>query len=54
MAIKRHTLHLDTEDLKALGKLAQKEKKATGVYISAAGIIRRLIKEYLRAQAVTK
>ncbi len=50
MAIERHTLHLDTQDLKALAKLARQETKATGVYISSAGIIRRLIKEYLRAR----
>ncbi len=54
MAIKRHTLHLDTQDLKALTKLARRETKATGVYISAAGIIRRMIKEHLRAQAGEK
>jgi hypothetical protein len=54
MAIKRHTLHLDTQDLKALTKLARQETRATGVYISAAGIIRRMIKEYLRAQAEEK
>ena len=50
MAIKRHTLHLDGQDMKALGKIAQRETKATRIHITAAGIVRRLIKEYLWAQ----
>ena len=54
MTIKRQTLHLDTQDMKALTKLARQETKATGVYISAAGTIRRMIKEYLKAQAAEK
>jgi hypothetical protein len=54
MAIKRHTLHMDTQDLKTLTKLAGQETKATGVYISAAGMIRRLIKEYLKARTEEK
>ena len=54
MAIKRHTLHMDTQDLKTLTKLAGQETKATGVYISAAGIIRRMIKEFLRTHTEEK
>ena len=54
MAITRQTLHLDTQDMKALRKLARQEWKATGVYISAAGIIRRLVKEYLKARTEEK
>jgi hypothetical protein len=54
MAIERHTLHLDTQDLKTLTKLARQETKATGVYISAAGMIRRMIKEYLKTRAEEK
>ena len=50
MAIKRQTLHLDEQDMKALARLARGETKATGIRVTAAGIIRRLIKEYLRAQ----
>ena len=50
MAIKRHTLHLDEQDMKALGKIAQQETKATGVHVTAAGMVRRLIKEYLQAR----
>ncbi len=49
MGIKRHTLHLYTEDLKALARLAKAEAKATGIRVTAAGIVRRLIKEYLKA-----
>ena len=51
MTIERHTLHLDTQDMKALAKLAQRETKATGIRVTAAGMVRRLIKEYLRTQA---
>ncbi len=54
MAIKRQTLHLDTQDMKALAKFARRETKATGVYISAAGIIRRMIKEFLRTHTEEK
>ncbi len=54
MAIERHTLHLDTQDLRTLAKLAHQETKTTGVYISAAGMIRRMIKEYLRERAGKK
>ena len=51
MAIKRHTLHLDEQDMKALARIARGETKATGIRVTAAGIVRRLIKEYLRMQA---
>jgi hypothetical protein len=54
MAIERHTLHLDTQDLKALAKLAQRETKATGIRVTAAGMVRRLITEYPPAQAEKK
>ncbi len=50
MAIKRHTLHLDEQDMRALGRLARAETKATGIRVTAAGIIRRLIKEYLKGK----
>ncbi len=50
MAIKRHTFHLDEQDMKALAKIAQRETKATGIHVTAAGILRRLVKEYLRTQ----
>ena len=48
MAIKRHTLHLDEQDMKVLARLARAEAKATGIRVTAAGILRRLIKEYLK------
>ncbi len=48
MAIKRHTLHLDEQDMKALARLARAETKATGIRVTAAGIDRRLIKEHLK------
>jgi len=50
MAIKRHTLHLDQQDMKALGRLARQETKATGIRVTAAGMVRRLIKEFLQAK----
>jgi hypothetical protein len=50
MPIKRHTLHLDEQDMRALTKIAQRETKATGIHVTAAGLVRRLIKEYLRTQ----
>ncbi len=49
MAIKRHTLHLDEQDMKALARIARAESRATGIRVTAAGVIRRLIKEYLKA-----
>lgn len=51
MAIKRHTLHLDAQDMKALTKIAQRQTKATGIHVTAAGLVRQLIKEFLRSQA---
>ena len=49
MAIKRHTLHLDDADMKVLARLAREESKATGIRVTAAGMIRRLIKAHLQA-----
>lgn len=51
MAMKRTSLHLDAQDLRALERLAKQETKQTGSYVSASLIVRRLIREYLRAQA---
>jgi hypothetical protein len=51
MTIKRTTLHLDMQDMKTLAKLAQRETRETGIRVTAAGMVRRLIKEYLRARA---
>jgi hypothetical protein len=49
MAIKRHTLHLDEADMRALSRLAREETKATGIRVTAAGVVRRLIKAHLQA-----
>jgi hypothetical protein len=49
MAIKRHTLHLDEADMKILTRLAREETKATGIRVTAAGVVRRLIKVHLQA-----
>jgi hypothetical protein len=51
MAIKRHTLHLDTADMRLLEREAREETKTTGIRVTAAGIVRRLIKEHLRTAA---
>ena len=48
MAIRRHTLHLDEADMKALTRLAREEAKATGIRVTAAGVVRRLIKSHLQ------
>lgn len=48
MATKRHTIHLDIDDLRTLTRLARAETKLVGSRVTAAGIIRRTIKEYLR------
>ena len=50
MAIKRHTLHLDVQDMKRLARIAREETRAPGIRVTAAGIVRRMIKEYLGAQ----
>jgi hypothetical protein len=54
MAIKRHSLHLDDADMRALARLAREEAKVTGIRVTAAGIVRRLIKEHLRATSKGK
>ena len=45
--IKRHTLHLDVQDMKVLTKLAGQETRATGIHVTAAGLVRQAIKKYL-------
>ncbi len=47
MPLKRFTLHLDTEDMKRLTRLAEQEFRTSGVKVGVAGILRRLIKGYL-------
>ena len=50
MVMKRTSLHLDDKDLRTLEKIAARETKETGTRISASGIVRRLVKVYLRSQ----
>jgi hypothetical protein len=47
--MRRQTLHLDVTDMKALARLARAETRETGIRVTAAGIVRRLIKAHLRA-----
>jgi hypothetical protein len=54
VTLKRSSMQLDVQDMKALTRIARAETKATGIRVTAAGIVRRLIKEYLRAQAENK
>ena len=51
MALKRTSLQFDPQDMKALDGIARQERKTTGIRVTAAGIVRRLIKEDLWAQA---
>ena len=48
--MKRTSLHLDNQDLKALDRLAQVETQRTGSRISASQIVRRLIRQFLHYQ----
>ncbi len=50
MVMKRTSLHLDDKDLRALEKIAVRETRETGTRVSASGIVRRLVKVYLRSQ----
>jgi hypothetical protein len=54
MAIKRQTLHLDEADMKLLARLAREETRTTGSRVTAAGIVRRLIKAHLRKAKLLK
>ena len=50
MTLKRTSIQFDPQDMRALARIARQETKATGIRVTAAGIVRRMIKEYLRAQ----
>jgi len=50
MTMKRTSLHLDDQDLKALDRLAKVETQRTGSRISASQIVRRLIRQFLQYQ----
>lgn len=54
MGMKRTSLHLDEQDLRALERVAKQETKETGSYVSASIIVRLLIREYLRAKVNRK
>jgi PAS domain S-box-containing protein len=49
--MKRTSLHLDVQDLRALERLAHIETQQTGSRVSASQIVRRLIREFLHNQA---
>lgn len=51
MGLKRTSLHLDSQDLKGLARLAREESKRTGSNISAASIVRRVVREYLQSKS---
>ncbi len=50
MAMKRTSLVLDDQDLKALERLAKVETERAGSRISASAIVRRLVREFLHSQ----
>jgi Arc/MetJ-type ribon-helix-helix transcriptional regulator len=50
MAMRRTSLHLDDNDLRALERLAKDEAKQTGSRVSASQIVRRLIREFLHSR----
>ncbi len=52
--LKRTSIQLDMQDMKALTRIARKETKDTGIRVTAAGIVRRLIKEFLRMHTEEK
>jgi hypothetical protein len=54
MAMKRTSLHLDEQDQRLLERLAKEETKATGSYVSASVIVRRLIRKYLIEKQLKK
>lgn len=45
---RRRSLHLDDADWAALVRLAEAERKASGVHITAGELIRRAVRAYLR------
>ncbi len=48
--LKRTSIQLDGQDMKVLARIAAQETRETGIRVTAAGIVRRLIKEYLRTR----
>jgi hypothetical protein len=54
MTMKRTSMHLDEQDQRILERLAKEETKATGSYVSASVIVRRLIRQYLIEKQLKK
>ena len=51
VALTRVSMPFDPQGMTALAGMVRQETTATGIRVTAAGIVRRLIKAYLRAQA---
>ena len=49
--MKRTSLLFDPRDMKALNRLAKVETERVGSRVSASAIVRRLVREFLRAQS---
>lgn len=47
--LKRHTFHFDEDDIRALAKIAREESNYTGMSVTVAGTLRRLVKDFLRS-----
>ncbi len=54
MGMKRTSLHLEEQDLRALERIAREETKATGSHVSASAIVRRLIRQFLQERSPKK
>jgi len=50
MTMKRTSIHLDDKDVRALERIARDETKRTGNRLTAAALIRRLIRKFLHSQ----
>ena len=50
MAIKRRMVHLDDADMVALARLAKRLSKETGLRVTASGLVRQAVKEFLQAR----
>jgi hypothetical protein len=50
IALKRTALHFDPADMKILARLAHAETRRTGTRVTAAAIVRRIVKAYLHEQ----
>ncbi len=50
----RKTVHLDVTDLRQLERMAKEESEATASTVTEAQIIRRIIREHLKARHTQK